>query len=817
MNRLSFSKKFTLLGTIALISVSIALFSLYIHMSETIGSSQKELQGLTFISPLIKNIQMLQQHRGLSSAVLSGINELDGIRTTKERIVTKTFHEIEIRLMTDETNVRQLESWKDIIGEWADIQVNGMQWSQSENFTAQTRLINKMLLLESIISDDYGLTVDPNLDSFYLAYVVKNDLLATIERLGQIRAYGTAILGAKKINEQQRSDIVALVTLLRHSIVPFKVNIDKAAYYNPHLYQILSESYGNIETSAQQVIDEVDTDILNARFSISPSEFFAFTTNAIDSGYTQLHESFLSAAENLIQARIHQAESALHITIIFACLLLFMVAYFMMAIHRTTLSSIQVLTQSVLGFVHGDMQERVHLNTYDELSTIGDGFNSMADELAELIAEKQNTLDLLSKIARSVPGVVYQFRQDVNGGYCFPFASEGLRDIYHISPAEVRDDAAKVFLTIYPVDLDKFKASIRVSAQNLTLWHHEYRVQFDDGTVKWLLGNAMPERETDGSTLWHGFITDITERKAAERKLRMLSTAIEQSPTSVVITNLGAKIEYMNSRFTQVTGYSVDEVIGKNPRVLQSGLTDKSVYGDMWNTLTQGQPWVGEFINKRKNGDIYYEEAYISPVQEDGGVTSHYVAVKLDVTQRKKLEEEVRQLAFYDALTKLANRRLLADRLSHAMTASKRSNAYGALMFLDLDNFKPLNDRHGHGVGDMLLMEAAQRLTRCIREIDTVARFGGDEFVVMLAELYEDKALSAIQASIVAEKIRTALSVPYVFTLADTTVEHYCTVSIGVAMFIDHESHQNDIMKWADAAMYEAKEAGRNQIRFYEA
>ena len=185
-----------------------------------------------------------------------------------------------------------------------------------------------------------------------------------------------------------------------------------------------------------------------------------------------------------------------------------------------------------------------------------------------------------------------------------------------------------------------------------------------------------------------------------------------------------------------------------------------------------------------------------------------------------KYDEEIHNMAFYDALTQLPNRRLLSDRLEQTKATSKRSGRYGALIFLDLDNFKPLNDTHGHGVGDLLLVEGARRITCCVREVDTVARFGGDEFVVVLSELGVDKAESITQASIVAEKICAALAEPYVFKIqhegkAETTIEHHCTSSIGVVLF-NHEASMEDILKWADMAMYQAKEAGRNQIRFYE-
>lgn len=192
-----------------------------------------------------------------------------------------------------------------------------------------------------------------------------------------------------------------------------------------------------------------------------------------------------------------------------------------------------------------------------------------------------------------------------------------------------------------------------------------------------------------------------------------------------------------------------------------------------------------------------------------------------DITERKQMEDQVRQLAFYDPLTQLPNRRLFNDRLVQTMAAIKRSDCHAALMFLDLDNFKSLNDMHGHVAGDLLLIETADRLQSCVREVDTVARFGGDEFVVMLSELNPDEVESTSQAEIVAEKIRIRLSEPYLLTIkregkADATVEHQCTVSIGVTLFINHATSPDDILKWADTAMYQAKEEGRNSIRFYD-
>ena len=571
-------------------------------------------------------------------------------------------------------------------------------------------------------------------------------------------------------------------------------------------------------------------------------------------------------------------------------------------------------------------------------------------------------------------------------------------------------------------------------------------------------------------------------RTTLEDQLRKLNAALDQSPASVIITDLQGCLQYVNPRFTEVTGYSAAESLGQNPRMLQSGLTSEATYVNMWETLSRGEVWKGKLINKRKNGEVFWEEAQIAPIKDEHDSITHYVAVKTDIselkqseaalielntqlqesiefqsalmeaipipifyknaqgrylgfnhayevfmrrsrteligrsvfeiapkeladiyhaqdlalmaqrgvqvyetqvkdgagsvrdvmfskacftdhtgevrgligcllditeqkqseralalseqrlteaqrtshignweldlvsgelicsdeiyrifeidkthfgasfdaflamfhpddraevsaayarsldtrqpyaidhrlllpdgrikyvheacetsfsdagqplrsrgtvqdiTPRKLLENQIRQLAFYDPLTGLPNRRLLDDRLRLAIASSKRSGLCCALMFLDLDNFKPLNDAHGHAVGDLLLTEVATRLKNCVREIDTVARLGGDEFVVLLDKLSLDKDDATAQSLVVAQKILAALATPYQMrrprsTRKDAVVQHHCSASMGVVVFRDHEANQVDILKWADAAMYQAKEAGRNTVRFHE-
>lgn len=318
--------------------------------------------------------------------------------------------------------------------------------------------------------------------------------------------------------------------------------------------------------------------------------------------------------------------------------------------------------------------------------------------------------------------------------------------------------------------------------------------------------------------------SQLEAQRETSARLQQINAAqvFTNSHEGILIAALDGTIIDANDAFVEITGYSRDELVGQKSSILRAGLQDEAFYSAMHSQLLEHGFWRGEIMNRRKNGEVFAESMNISAIRDDQGIVRQYVAMVSDISERKKMEEQVRQFAFYDPLTQLPNRRLLDDRLSQAMLAIKRSGHYAALMFLDLDNFKPLNDAHGHGVGDLLLVEVAKRLTAAVREMDTVARFGGDEFVVLLGELGLDRASSTEQARSVAEKIRLNLSAPYVLAIQQgstpsVTVEHHCSVSIGVVVFVNHQTTQQEILKWADAAMYQAKDAGRNLIRFYEA
>ena len=306
-------------------------------------------------------------------------------------------------------------------------------------------------------------------------------------------------------------------------------------------------------------------------------------------------------------------------------------------------------------------------------------------------------------------------------------------------------------------------------------------------------------------------VLDITKRKEAEAELRIAATAFE-AQEGMVITDANSVILRVNNAFTKVTGYTAEEAVGQTTRLLKSGRHDAPFYSSMWESIKNTGSWEGEIWNRRKNGEIYPEYLTITAVKDHNGSITNYVTTFNDITSSKAAVDEIKHLAFFDPLTRLPNRRLLLDRLKQAFASSARNGSTGALLFIDLDNFKTLNDTLGHGIGDQLLQLVAQRLETCVREGDTVARLGGDEFVVILEDLSKNTSEAAAWTEVLGNRILSTLSQPY--QLAGH--EYLSTPSIGATLFSDHQQTQEELLKQADIAMYQAKKGGRNTMRFFD-
>ncbi|ARJ65612.1 histidine kinase [Magnetospirillum sp. ME-1] len=337
--------------------------------------------------------------------------------------------------------------------------------------------------------------------------------------------------------------------------------------------------------------------------------------------------------------------------------------------------------------------------------------------------------------------------------------------------------------------------------------------RLDDAEVEFRRKNGTPFwslltiRSLDfaGEAVNLAWIYDITERKAAEQQILLASKVLETVTEAVVITDADNRIIFVNPAFTTITEYSKDEVRGQNPSFLRSGRHDPEFYADLWRVLSETGHWEGEIWNRRKSGAFYAEWLSINALRDVSGAITHFVAVFSDITHRKEDEERIWRQANYDALTGLPNRSLFLDRLNQIVRQSKREQKRFALMFLDLDGFKAVNDTLGHAAGDVLLQQTASRMSVCVRATDTLARLAGDEFVVILDGVHgrDDPAL-------VAGKILKVLAEPYELEAGTAHVRG----SIGVALYPDDAEDGAGLIRRADAAMYAVKRRGKNNVLF---
>jgi diguanylate cyclase (GGDEF)-like protein/PAS domain S-box-containing protein len=493
---------------------------------------------------------------------------------------------------------------------------------------------------------------------------------------------------------------------------------------------------------------------------------------------------------------------------------------------RRMVVSLKIFARTADEIAKGNLSKRVEETRADEIGALGRAFNRMTENLQSLYQTLEDRIEERTRALNETNEQLLHNQDLLNeaqqlgklGSWELDLASSKLRwsdeiyRIFELDPAKFTPSYENFLNAIHPDDREKVDRAYRQSLENRQPYDITHRLRFADGRIKWVREHCISEFDASGKPLRSvGAVQDITEHKLAEDNLRIAAVAFD-THEAILITDRNANIIRVNQAFQDITGYSSEEVLGKNPRILNSGRQDKAFYTAMWQQLLNTGSWTGEMWDKGKNGRIYPKWLTITAVKDEHGETSEYVAIFSDITARKKAEEEIHNLAFYDALTGLPNRRLLHDRFRSALSLSARSRHYGAVLFLDMDRFKTLNDTMGHDYGDLLLIEVAERIRSCIREADSVARLGGDEFVVLLEEIDTVAEEASQKAAQIAEKIRLVLTATYQLK----GYEYHSSPSIGVCLYRGNEESVDELLKHADMAMYQAKDAGRNAVHFFD-
>jgi diguanylate cyclase (GGDEF)-like protein/PAS domain S-box-containing protein len=437
------------------------------------------------------------------------------------------------------------------------------------------------------------------------------------------------------------------------------------------------------------------------------------------------------------------------------------------------------------------------------------------EQLAKLALQEQ--LSMIQRMTSRMPEMMFQLLKHSPEQGKFVFVSDAVNELFKLTPQQVMTDQRSLFRRVHPDDLNDLFKTMAASALDGMTWAHEFRVLWPDGTVRSMFGKSVSVLESHGQIVAYGSVTDITDHKASQVSMR------ESEARFRALTQLSsdwyweqdAEFRYVrfDGEFLHQAGRSGPQSMGKTRwevGALNMSAQDWVVHRAVLEAHAEFREL--ELQDVDHQGRSLWMSISGAPIFDTDGAFTGYRGVGRNITARKRADEKIERLAFYDVLTGLPNRRLLLDRLQWALATSAREQSAGALLFIDLDNFKDLNDTQGHDVGDSLLQLVAYRLIACVREVDTVARLGGDEFVVMLQSLGGDMAVATAQAEMVGKKLLTQLNQTYVLG----KLEHHSTPSIGVAMFRDQHQSVDELLKQADLAMYESKSAGRNTLRFFD-
>lgn len=432
-------------------------------------------------------------------------------------------------------------------------------------------------------------------------------------------------------------------------------------------------------------------------------------------------------------------------------------------------------------------------------------------EQAQLKSEK----DLKAERDLFIGGPVAVLVRRYESGWPLVYASPNVEQVFGYTKDEMTSRNFSFKEVVHPEDFKRIEKSVQNHLDSgHSSWEQRYRLLNRDGDYRWVYDFSVTEQEINGKNkLIRGYLIDETRRVTDEEQLKQAASVFRYAREGIMLTDKDGCLIDVNKAFTQITGYARDEIIGQNPRLLQSGRHDRKFYQNMWKQLADKGYWSGEIWNRRRNGEIFAELLTISAVRDENGSISNYVALFSDITSLKEHESQLEHLAHYDALTDLPNRVLLGDRLRQAMALELRRKKCLAVVFLDLDGFKEVNDLYGHAVGDKLLIAVSRRINRELRQSDTLARLGGDEFVAVLPDL-SDKEDSV--------KLLTRILDAVAATLVEVEIPGYrhepVSASLGVTFFPQSEEVDADqLLRQADQAMYQAKLSGKNRYHFFDA
>jgi len=637
-----------------------------------------------------------------------------------------------------------------------------------------------------------------------------NGVAATLNVAGKLRMLSQKIAletvsqalgksGGHDIIENGIHDFEAALAALEHGGVVFGYEIQKLSSQHYSHVRAVQRNWIEYREHIRAVLAPLAMGVV-----VVPDVRQLESVTAVTSSLLERTETLISSIVTQTQQTQDQALTRIYVLVLLDVLMLAMA---FVAIRRQVVHPLSELSRYCRDLAAGNYSVRSSFQSFDEIGQLANVFNDAAQRIGDLVTHIEQDRQSLRQAEamfrelaeNSVVGV-YIVQDDA-----FRFVNAKMADMFDYEPVEMMASVGVLDIVAEnQQQLVKEGIRKRLSGEIQEV-HYERQARKKDGSLIDIevFGSRM---RIDGRDATIGIMLDISKRKKAEMSEHLMTLVYQYSSEGMVISDVAGVIVTVNPAFTEITGYLPDEVIGNKLNILSSGRHDQAFYQTMWRAINTAGHWRGEVWNRRKSGEVYVELLTINTAYNEDGTVFRRIGVFSDITERKQSEAVVWQQANFDFLTRLPNRHMFHDRLQQEITKSHRAGLPLALLFLDLDQFKEVNDTLGHDIGDRLLKQAAQRLSSCVRESDTVARLGGDEFTIILSELKDVNVVKRI-----GQNILEKLAQPFMLE----GEEVFISASIGITLYPEDATEIEDLIKNADQAMYAAKDHGRNQLNYF--
>lgn len=802
MHKISIQSLLVIVISFVLIAVFAPMAFIVFEENNQINLLRQEKIGAMII-PKIQNINiLLAQHRGTANRFLNGnhdvMPQLDDLNKKIDEAFVQGIAECNAQPVT-----LPCEQLANLNQKWLTFQTRYLALSAQGSFNQHSLLIMEMLSFLTNVADSSNLSLDNQLSTYYLTNSMVEKIPDLVERIGKLRGFASGVIVSKhQMTTGEQIDIVKLIDGIRSSMQAVNTQMNKIFSLLPVLQEAQQNNLMDINHKAESFLSTIDEQIIYIQNEHNDQVFYDQATDLI-SQFMQIYTPIVERLDQELDKRIGVLLFERYCILIGAFLLASLLIGFLLHFKKR----LDVLNQAIHCFEQfgsENYEYTIEIKYHDEIGKVLTALNLMRNRLAKNAEQIKQNISRLTEAQRIAQLGDWEWDVQTDELHC---SAEAYR-ILEIKENTSTWNFERFLDQIKTTDRDNVAATFDRAKKVPGNYDVEYQTQCKTGEKK-IIHQRIESYTNENDEAIHiiGTVQDVTLQYEMEARIRLAAEVFDHIGEAIMVTDEDNKVMLINNVFNQITGYTENDILGRNPNLLSSGKQDAHFYKTMWEDINTRGFWKGEVWNNRKNGEPYPEMLTITTIRNSIGEIVNHIGIFSDISIQKRAAEQLEFLALHDSLTMLMNRTSLKVAVDLALEKAQKNNLGLALLFIDLDGFKAVNDNLGHDVGDTVLKNTAERLRESVRERDIVARLGGDEFVVVLTDLTEKAHIATI-----AEKIVTSLNQ----VLTNETKTLYISPSIGIAVYSESCNDYEKLILNADKAMYAVKTQGKNNFQFAE-